>query len=370
MMTYWNEKYLRFFLSDILKKKINNELELGDEYSRKVMLTHHALPAPSGTIIDRLKKCKLPFNYEINMVYQKHNNCSMNYPDVMRARMQQILKRDASYYVLFYSGGIDSVSVLISMLEVLDTKKIILICNHDSKNEYPSFYYDHIHNKIATVDILNFQLDADSIMIGTDGGDQPWGWLDPEVWASANTYLQKPWQDWMYKFLNEKHLEFVDTLIKESKMEIITLLELRVYFYHRFLWQYITSQGFARLAVKNTSNYIMFFDSDIFEKWSQNNRDKILGGTYNNYKVPAKEYIFSYHKDYSYFKNKTKERSGSRDGKSFVIKNNMISFNNNCYPLALEKNKIVHSLPSAPFLNTKEFVDWNNKVNWVDFSKC
>jgi asparagine synthetase B (glutamine-hydrolysing) len=68
---------------------------------------------------------------------------------------QQVLQSGRTPYIA-YSGGIDSTSILVSLLKINNTdflKKLVVLHNKNSIKENPYFYHRFIENKLQTQDI-------------------------------------------------------------------------------------------------------------------------------------------------------------------------------------------------------------------------
>lgn len=83
---------------------------------------------------------------------------------------------------LFYSGGIDSVSILISLFKNADKSfldQLIVVCNNLSIQENPYFYDRFIQNRFRTIDTDSFTIDPETydkiIILDGECGNQCMG---------------------------------------------------------------------------------------------------------------------------------------------------------------------------------------------------
>ena len=99
-----------------------------------------------------------------------------------------------------------------------------------------------------------------------------------------------------------------------------------------------------------------FYDfDDSFMIWTMNNLDKILGQTWQSYKLPAKQFIYQYHRDQNYYENKSKVNSVS-----FPYSSLMHKIRTNTGAVAIDQTYQCHNPMCWPFVDQKHFEDWND----------
>ena len=102
-----------------------------------------------------------------------------------------------------YSGGIDSTSILVSLLKTGNTdflKKLVVLHNKNSINENPYFYHRFIEQKLQTQDVNTLNIDSSNfdkiVIVDGEAGNQCLGWRSIHVHSYYQNFdfLDQPWR--------------------------------------------------------------------------------------------------------------------------------------------------------------------------------
>lgn len=264
---------------------------------------------PYGEIIDRTGYTKYPFKMHIRCPWQiPQKEVSLEF--ACENRIKQLKNYNPEHYYIYWSGGIDSTLMLVYFLKNIDHSLITVILGKTSITENSEFYSNFLENKIKIL-FLTDNIDKDhGIHITGDPADTIWAILDHSFMEDeSGSYLHKPYEIWFKnKNADNNFLEKTYEFMQRSGREIKTLFEARWWFYLNCKSQSKSTSIITRFNVKH--NFFPFYESEDFDNWSFHNTDKmIIGNDWNTYKYPAKELIYKFDKNYSYFKNKSKEYS-------------------------------------------------------------
>ena len=239
--------------------------------------------------------------------------------DTCDSRAQEIINKsgDKKSYV-FWSGGIDSTTVLVSLLKLGAGPSLCIVMTEESIKEYPEFYNNYIHNKL-NIRLIRYEhaykipepVDTyltDGIVVTGEIGDQMFG-SDMYLTYGDSTKLLSPWKN---ELKNSRAFEKYEQFALACPVEIKTLKDFWWWFnysvkYNSVVFRMLrTSHNF-----KLECNTFHFFNTTAFNDWSMSTpvEDRFFGSNIKNYKQPLKDYIYSFTKDSNYCKNKTKEGS-------------------------------------------------------------
>ena len=270
-----------------------------------------------------------------------------------------IIREPNRKIAIYYSGGIDSLVVLIALLKVLNTQelrsKLTICCSMESVIEYPNFFRDEIYGKFNIIDlkmgVVRFNdliargftiitADLGDAMFGTEVSTQFYytfrnhaealgfqgrklvGDLLEDIGKADSHY--SVYKDVLIAYLGaggvyskdanitegfgEWYYNKLDTLAKSSDYTVFSL--------HDFFWQIIFNVKWMHCSCRcfmyfgdSTNNrhlfqgeklYINWNQDDDYQRWSMVNNNtgqKIKGVTAATYKWAAREYIYDYTKD-------------------------------------------------------------------------
>src|SRR5262249_200908 len=104
--------------------------------------------------VDRSEAIRFPVCTKSLFPLPKICEFTKSYEEVCNGRALEVLARaerlDTSLYV-FWSGGVDSTCVLVSLLKNAtraQKERIVVLLSEGSITEYPLFYHDHIRGRV------------------------------------------------------------------------------------------------------------------------------------------------------------------------------------------------------------------------------
>lgn len=266
-------------------------------------------------------------------------------------------------HTLFYSGGIDSTTMVVAVLKNLskeELKKISICMSADSVLENPHFYKKYIQNKIKVIDSnvhdlsvhtkenrISVVADLGDGIFGTELGTRMYpqffnigkriGYADTDLEKlynnlSNDNYHYSKYKDLIIEYFNcilrsrflnysdldqkfgELYYAKLDYNIKTSSVPVISL--------HDFFWWIIFNVKFMHCALRpgtihsTGDDRSKIFNGGMFnwyghdyQLWSMvnnNTGEKIQGTTQGSYKWAAKKYIHDFDKNDWYFTHKIK----------------------------------------------------------------
>ena len=104
---------------------------------------------------------------------------------------------------------------------------------------------------------------------------------------------------------------------------------------------------------------VAFYDvNSSFQHWAMNNLHNIIGPTWQDYKIPAKQFIYQYHDDSNYLRHKSKENSTSL-GSALMTKNMLDQ------RIVVGSNFSDYHFKLWPFVDFADFEDFNDLHNLI-----
>ncbi len=261
-----------------------------------------------------------------------------SFEDLCDEQAQRILRQlDALDTTLriFWSGGIDSTLMLISLLKhasEAQKKRFIVLMTEDSIAEYPRFYEEYIHGKLQTdsASLFPYMLGGPSIMVSGEQNDQLFGadMVSRLILRFGASVIHEPYRrENLFTLFNEmadnptvtnRFLDLFERVKARAPIPIRTHFDYFWWINFSLKWQNafmrILTCTPARRAASVTPEYIKeryvsFFGTDDFQLWSMNNLDKRIKDEWRTYKWVCKDIIYDYTKDAEYRANKTKHGS-------------------------------------------------------------
>jgi hypothetical protein len=297
--------------------------------------------APNKTLVDRSNYIKMPFNVSVYDAFKLPTldyTFNKTFDDVCLQTANNILTHQTNLQkpiYLFYSGGIDSVAVLISFLKILSLKdaadRISIVMTSDSIVEYPKMYYDIIRpnfNIICGDNIENF-FDQRAILLTGGQGDKIFGTdnigkiyrqgkFDQIKLSYSEKFIVDFWTGLGIPTDSAKiWFDLVQQQINYCGINIETNFDFLWWFNFLLEWQseyfLFPLRSKTNLTRDFYSNYMLaFYDSVDHQLWSINNNNNKIKDTWNSYKFIAKDFIYSYNKDSDYRDYKIKGPSLNR----------------------------------------------------------
>lgn len=271
--------------------------------------------------------------------------------NLMDSRAQEIYKQSLESnkkIVILWSGGIDSTSVLVSMLKNIpyyeQAERLIVCLSPDSIIENFLFYKKFISNRIPTVHKFKININNDflkkHIVLSGEPGDALFG---PSI-GKYQHLINEKYHDLNYKDHRNLLLECVNlfghTSFKKTGEWLIdkinynleeTLQPGIVTIADWFWWQYINFkwEGSVWKPIHSTfrheynlpidqvqaNEYLnnTFFNTVEFQRWSFTNKHNFFPTGASSHKHQIKKYIFEFDKNESYYKYKVQTASISSD---------------------------------------------------------
>jgi hypothetical protein len=292
--------------------------------------------------LDRTGTIRSPIKTVSTFPIPEFRRITTSLEDVCNERARELLNRAGALGVrlfLFYSGGIDSTLMLVSILKqatVAQRDNITVLLTEKSIHENPNFYQDHLRGKVALENstMFHYLLGTNGLFVGAELNDLVFGsdFIRPFMKrVGLRKVLQQYDRAEVLTHFTHK-LGDVPNAEKEAAFYVDTLERIRdvapmpIYSHFDFFWwisfclkwQFISVRMLAFTADRNahliTADYVRnhyshFFDTERFQLWSMNNLDKRIKDDWKTYKWPCKDIIFDYTKDADYRDNKTKQGS-------------------------------------------------------------
>jgi hypothetical protein len=233
-----------------------------------------------------------------------------------------------------WSGGIDSTSILVSLLRVASAdflKKLVVLHNQRSIQENTFFYYRFISGKITTVDFDHtpFDITADNydkiVILDGDAGNQVMGSpLINSLMQQGNQYLLD--QDWCtvkdYNKIIPGATEFQFDIIRDSvplaPVQIRTVFDLLWWIAYNFRIDDVLLRKMPVYIQNLTSEQSReFWNSGIFrhyaqpemQQWSLTSLDRRRKSLDIMLKYIPKKYIYDFDHNDVWYAHKTEQGS-------------------------------------------------------------
>jgi hypothetical protein len=267
----------------------------------------------------------------------KDGGYTWTYENVCNARAREILARaerlDVPIYV-FWSGGVDSTTVLVSLLKVAEKAqkaRLVVMLSEDSISEYPEFYLKHIRGKVRCKSAMLFpyMLGRNNLLVNGEGNDQLMG--SDVIGDAVNRFgfdaVVKPYdRKFMHAFLEGRmggdtevaglYAGLFFRLAKAAPIPLATNYDHLWWVNFTVKWQTVYTRMLSYGANKDKLTsawirdyYMPFFMTDEFQLWSMHNTDQRIKNGWDGYKWPSKQLIYQYTKDPVYRDSKLKRGS-------------------------------------------------------------
>ncbi len=286
-------------------------------------------------ILDRTGTIKIPVRTHSLFPIPVYTLFTKTYEEVCNGRAEELLKKADEMQkriCVFYSGGIDSTTVLTSFLKNANESQkanITVLLSEHSIMENPEFYNNHIQGKLHTESSVNFMyvLGTDVIIVTGEHNDQLFGSdvVGKLMKVCGDDVIHKPYsRDLFMRFfntikndpgMNTWYLDMFERLRLEAPIPIDTNYLFLWWINFTLKWQSVYLRPLVFAAERNipfiTAEYVSnrffsFYNTDAFQLWSLNNPDKRIKADWKSYKWVAKDLIYDYTKDAEYRDTKTK----------------------------------------------------------------
>lgn len=338
-----------------------------EQYNFLTAINSYFSNNPSGDIVDRTQTISQPWNMWVQRPWRSVGSQSMDLDRCFYERVQDLLGTGQPLN-LFWSGGIDSTSMLVGFLKhTQDLSQLRVLYSTNSIKENPYFFLLLQHQN--NIDLIDFSGDVyldqnfDGLFISADGADDITASLDASFYQSLSWEgIHKRWQD----FFNQQGadhalIEFYEHYCKFSGVEIKTVLQARWWFYTICKIQKFPGQ-LAAVLKDSQPLPLGFFDCQVFEHWSAHNFDKILPRPeYSSYKQYLKDYIYLYDHNQDYQKYKEKVNSDQL----VLYRNKKQILQNSHYIMLLQDGTRVRT-SNLPFISELEYQhSFGNKWDYL-----
>ena len=297
------------------------------------------------------------------------SNFSLSFSEVTDQKAQeikQLLANNPELKIgLYYSGGMDSMVVLVSLLKNLSDAELthLTICmSMDSVVEAPAFFEKYINGKFKIIDLARGEIrysdlyaqgyyiitaDTGDAMFGTEVGTQFYyeyenycNKLGPESRAKLTNLVNNVhspethfsvYADILIQYFDLKGFPEFGRMYYEKLVKNIHTSTVPIYSLHDFFWWVIFNVKWMHCALRGPiffgesenlerpiNEYVInWYNTDDYQRWSMannNNGQKIQGTTSSTYKWAARNYIRDYLGDDWYFHFKLKLASLTKLG--------------------------------------------------------
>ena len=247
---------------------------------------------------------------------------------------QQVTQSGRTPYIS-WSGGIDSTSILVSLLKTGNTnflEKLIVLYNNNSIKENPYFYHRFIDQKLQTQDINTLSINASNfdkiVIVDGEAGNQCLGWRAIHV----HSYYQN------FDFLDQswKTVSDLTTAIPGSTALTVQLIKdsilhapIDIETVYDFIWWANFNFKFDEVLIRKVPTYTknltaqqtqLFYNQGLYrfyaqpemQVWSMISKDQRRKSTRNVIsKWAPKNYIYQFDHNDLWYASKKEEASKS-----------------------------------------------------------
>jgi hypothetical protein len=297
----------------------------------KIFLRHMA-------IIDRTGTIKTPVRSRSIYPIPQFRAMGRSYEEMCNERAIELLQRadrlNTDLYVS-WSGGIDSTTVLVSLLKnatAAQKQKIVVLLSEESITEYPLFYHEHIRGKLRREPSAIFPrvLGSSALYVNGELNDQLFGAqaTGDLINLHGDDMVHRPYErSVLFGMFNKTvadaavtnfYLDLFERVVQTAPIPVKSYADYFWWLNFNLKWQTVALRVLGFTAQRNAANvtpeyvrdrFAPFYGTDDFQLWSMNNLDKRIKDTWSTYKWPCKEIIFEYTKDAEYRDNKLKRGS-------------------------------------------------------------
>lgn len=306
---------------------------------------------PRGEPVDRTRTVTSPANYQVLRPWRKPTSCYS---------LEQVFEHRVKYYChqpekinLFWSGGIDSTSMVVGFLNHCDhVDQLRLIYSPFSVYENRPFM-DFLRKNFPKLEMLDISGDVyltthlDGVVVTGHGADEFTGSLDESFVDTVGVDgLHQPWRE----YIDSTLVDFCDEYFALAGRPIDTILEARWWYYAITKSQVfpVTVNSFMNNSTDATDSG--FFNCNEFEDYMYFNTDKLIGNTYTTYKQFLKQYIHNFDHNQDFLHNGRKVNSMQMP----LYQNKIMALQNQYWIFKLANNTVIRT-KNLPFLSQLEF---------------
>lgn len=240
-------------------------------------------------------------------------------PELFANRVQEIVKAAGTRKIaVAWSGGIDSTSVLLALMDAVEHDQITVLMNDKSIAEYPAFYDKYIKDVMQIITMPEYAVESTLNQAVLDGyviitgeiGDQMFGSIKYLEYDNQAELLN-PWQD-ILGGLSESTVQFYTALAQACPVPMTTVK--MFWWWFNYVIKYQGVQLRMMISAPDTrlnDNVFHFFDSKAWNDWCIYTDQEVRypGTDPLMYKKPLKDYILAKTQDQEYYDTKGKVRS-------------------------------------------------------------
>ncbi len=293
------------------------------------------VPGNNVTFYDRTESVNSPFNIKLHpgLALPKFEKVDYSYAECCDKRAKELIElaeATGKKLCVFYSGGIDSTAVVVSLLKIATVeqrKLIVVMMSWESYVENKRFYDEFICNKLKVIpshDFINTIGDDRYICITAEGNDQLFGsWYMKRIVINfGEKHIHEATTDdnlmkYMHyegntTFQTENYVRLLKLVASKSPVELDTMSKFLWWINLTIKWQCVYFRILSLISpnqrhkLRTEENYFMFFNTKEFQLWSMNNSENLIQDSIKSYKYICKDYIYDFNKDEEYWKEKMK----------------------------------------------------------------
>jgi hypothetical protein len=294
-----------------------------------------AMTTPNVCFVDRNRLIKTPVKTDVWDPIPTLRPIAKTYEQICDERAVALLdhadRLDLPLYV-FYSGGIDSTLVLISLMKNArpgQMERVTVLLTQASIGENVRFFREHVIGKltIAMANTYPFLLNKKGLFVVGELNDQLFGsdlvqQLSTRVGEHA--IQAKYSRDDLFALWSGDvpdaaalswYLDLLERLRDAAPIPLVTNADVLWWLNFSVKWQSVVLRIISYAASFNVADcdrtfverhFFPFFGTEDFQLWAMNNQDKKIRNTWKSYKWVAKDVIYDFTKDADYRDNKTK----------------------------------------------------------------
>jgi hypothetical protein len=288
--------------------------------------------------VDRSNTVRLPIRTRCLFPIPSYAAISDTFEDICNERAVTLLRHAEALGIdiyVFWSGGIDSTLVLISLLKnasEVQKRSIVVLCSEDSITENPNFYRDHLCGKLRMDSAIMFPylLGSKHLIVNGEHNDQLFGsdMVGKLIVRHGNGVIHQRYNRPLFReFFDERvndlattdfYLDLFEQLTEAAPIPITTNFTFLWWLNFCLKWQDVFMRSLTYTAPRQVprldahyveNNYAPFFCTEKFQLWSLSNPDKRIRDSWKTYKWICKDIIYDYTKDADYRDNKVKKAS-------------------------------------------------------------
>lgn len=287
---------------------------------------------PYTQSVNRVKEGLDPFTYtnlcetisEIKSLPQS----KMSFEDMCLSTADNLNRTVDKNIYLYYSGGMDSAAVLLSLRKVMTPKqleRVYVVASHHSVLEFPELWTE-IYYQFSGRILNSYQnmedLARKGIVLTGQHADHLLGSdnIRRVYDRHGDAGINMPWRDAMLpiytdlfgKPVTEKFIEVYGETTDECPFPIVTAFDWVWWFGFTNKWQHAKYKFLGYKPWKNPKstykNVVHFFDTPEWQKWSLDNHDLKTVSKLSDYKHTIRDFVVR-ESGYNSYKNKRKESS-------------------------------------------------------------